>query len=257
MSSSQMHVELKFLAVLGVLAAIAIVSLPIVFSFLVLNGTIPSSLTQIPTTPSVNTASSGHLGVSTSTGGLGELGSQCGGAARLPCKPGLSCSTEPDPLDHMGTCVTATSTKSVTNTTSNPTYQQVGESCNWPEEVCASGLYCKHGPLTTGSACASMDANAPHVSSLKVEGASFEQSIYRIPSSKVAQVSFQVVNGDTVVVKLIPSDGGTVTTPKQDKGGNYTAQLTLQKGYEGKLELTVYSKAKDSSVVSIDVASSD
>ena len=38
-------------------------------------------------------------------GVLGELGSSCGGTAILPCKPGLTCSSDPNVKESEGVCV--------------------------------------------------------------------------------------------------------------------------------------------------------
>lgn len=39
----------------------------------------------------------------TQTPGLGELGAECGGEKRLPCKPGLNC-VKTNPTDTTGIC---------------------------------------------------------------------------------------------------------------------------------------------------------
>ena len=231
--------EYTILAILGIVVALALLSSPTIFAYLQLSRQMDAAQegTTLPT--------------STSTGAfkLGELNSQCGGRAGLPCKPGLTCSASSG-AQVLGTCQVATSTSEANMLP----FVTLGQSCN--AAPCDAGLYCQKG--SSGSVCAPMDAQAPHVTSLKVEGASFEQSIYRLASGTSTQVTIQALNTAYVTLRVVPIQSqASVSAAKQANGGNYTAQLTLERGFRGRLEVTVRSKSGDSSSVSIDVASSD
>ncbi len=225
----------KLLAALGGLAILALIALPFFFLRVILQ-TVPSA-----PTPPAETVSE-----------LGNLGAKCGGPALLPCKPGLICSSDPNVKESEGVCVTQAQ--------ASPSFQEISEPCGDTRGYCDAGLYCKK--VATGSICATIDATAPHVASVNITGATFENSIYRLPLNAAGNVVIQTANASGITLNLEPNEGyGTagvslwVTQPKRGTGGVYTSTLTLRHDFEGKLTMVVASKSGDTSYLSVNVAS--
>lgn len=87
----------KLLAVLGVVGIIALIVSSVLLGMFVLKEIYSGSSGFEQ--PSVSTVPS------TKTPELGEEGHACGGAARLPCKPGLVCSNDATIIGSEGECV--------------------------------------------------------------------------------------------------------------------------------------------------------
>jgi hypothetical protein len=228
---------LKIFAVLGALVLLGLVSLPVFIGYLALSGKIPSMVQTENETPFTSTTTQ-----------LGELGSQCGGPARLPCKPGLTCSADPKVDNSTGVCEEAKP--------ESPGQPQAGMSC--AEMPCANGLYCRK----TTQTCATIDETAPHVVSVTVASSQLVEGVYEVPVDTATKITVQTVNAEKVTMMLNPDEGfGTagisqwLTSPKREKGGAYTAALTFRHEFKGSIEIVVTSKTGDSSTLLVPIAS--
>ncbi|GEM_PF-5396097 len=191
---------------------------------------------------------------------VGELGSSCGGEARLPCRPGLSCSNLVAGATSTGVCEKGASVSSQQSKFGVTDFRQLGETCGENFIFCAPGLYCKK--LQTSSACSQIDVAAPQAISIKVVGAQPQQGVYRAPSDTPLLVVVQTRNAKTVEIKLEVKDGWTgssllLEATKHDGAGKYSARLTLRKGVAGVVGVTIKSKSGDTAYAAINVASSE
>lgn len=185
---------------------------------------------------------------------LGEEGSRCGGPDRLPCGAGLACMGATSSSVY-GVCEVPESVS--TSTLRN--LMQIGQSCVSDEVRCAPGLYCQQKMNT--ALCEKIDATAPHVASIKLEGAQPQSGKYLVQAGRAIQVVVQTVNASEAQIELLPSVGvteiGTPTPLQKGQGGLYTSQFVMPAGREAELRVTVWSTNRDRSTLSLQVASQE
>jgi hypothetical protein len=130
-------------------------------------------------------------------GALGELGSTCGGSDRLPCRPGLKCSSNTD-FSKTGVCQ-----KDETAAASQGfAYKQLNEPCAL-QDYCAPGLFCSDAD--SGAVCLASDATAPNVLKMKIDGAEPVEGGYAAAVGEMLKLEVQTVNTVEVEAYFIPS----------------------------------------------------
>ncbi len=232
---------LEVLAVIGVLGLIALVVIPFLLFFRALRmASLVMPVVTAVVQPVVN------------NGSIGELGSQCGGAERLPCRPGLVCSAQAGDLV-LGTCVKDPRLVSVE-------LRQFGESCGSAFPPCVSGLFCRNS-ASLAPTCAKLNDQAPYIVSIKPEGLAPENGWYRGKAGAHAQVMVQTVNTKKVTLKILPKkstsfdqaiDGGEL---RKLEGGKYVGDLTLTKDMAADVFVIVTAESGETAALSINVAS--
>ncbi|MFH1621393.1 MAG: hypothetical protein ABIB04_04910 [Patescibacteria group bacterium] len=184
---------------------------------------------------------------------LGELRSRCGGPDRLPCKSGLKCSSSS--VDEIGRCVNAE-----TNFSVSLVYSDLGELCGNEASPCAPGAFCKKGDVDKKAwgTCARFDADAPFISSVKIENMQLDMSgVYRGAPGTEAKITVQTVNVASLNFELSSGEPSLIGEISGLSGGMYLTTLSVKKGLSANLVIKATNDAGDTSLVSIPVASAE
>lgn len=186
---------------------------------------------------------------------LGQEGSGCGGTDRLPCGPGLRCSTSS--IQELGKCV-----KDENKIQRAATYSAVGKACDASRELCAPGSYCKRNNDTSAhwGTCSRFDVEAPFISSVRIENMQLDMSgVYRGAVDTKAKITVQAVNASSVSMALekpntcLDCFGETQTL----SGGLFVNSFDIKQGLSDNLVIKATGKNGDVSVVIIAVASAE
>lgn len=237
--------HLKILAVLGACALLSFFAIAILLSF-------PGPRPQPRLTPRA------PYSLSPTSTPLGELGSRCGGTARLPCRPGLQCSHDPAVQESEGVCEQP---KEAARQVGYRGLRQLGEACGSDAPFCAIGLYCKRLD-SQDRACAVFDAGAPRVVSIKVDGATPKDGMYYIASDVPVKLIARVANAESVNMKLDVKDAWAgasllLKPTKRESSDTYSSMLTMKQGVEGDISIVVTSQKGETAYMVIRVAAKD
>jgi hypothetical protein len=131
-------------------------------------------------------------------GALGELGSTCGGPDRLPCRPGLTCSTNTD-FSKTGVCQKDEQASSAPGIA----FRQLNETCA-PPDFCAPGLFCS-GADPSG-VCLASDASSPNILKLKIDGAEPVEGGYAAAVGDKLKLQVGTINTEEIEAYFLPTD---------------------------------------------------
>lgn len=231
MSSKNENTDLKMLAGLGVVGLVLLVLGPVVWLAWSIMSRAPE--TEAPAIPAQTAPGP--------VGALGELDSTCGGPSRLPCRPGLRCSTGMD-FSKSGTCVKDEA--AAPEGTAKPEAKlQLGETCG--TELCAPGLFCsRQDDAGSTGVCRMSDAQAPNILKFKLVGAEPSAGSYVAAAGTTIYLEVSTVNADKATAYFIPEDPSrdrVAIALKKGQAGEYRSEkgFKAEKGMKGNFQVRV------------------
>jgi hypothetical protein len=137
---------------------------------------------------------------------------------------------------------------------------QVGDVCT-SGTMCSAGLFCSGVKSGSGS-CKEIAADAPHILSIKLEGAQPTQAWYRAKPGTEIQLTVQASNAASASAVLDNLSGARAASAGIDQltkspGGVYTGGFTVTAGMSASLEVTVVAANGDESSLAVKVASTE
>jgi hypothetical protein len=243
--------DLKALAWLGLTGLVLLIALPVVLGYVAL-----VKYTSVVGQPGLEQERAAAYNEP-----LGELGSRCGGPDRLPCRPGLACSTTD--VKQIGKCEKSPVTGQ------KAAAAQLNESCGGVQApFCVPGLYCKNSAAAGSEfkgTCKNFDATAPFISTVKIDGLQPDLGGgYRGKAESQAVINVQAVNASSVSMVLEAKEGSgaaaaasPIGAVKAAGGGKYSAVLTVKGGLNAEIVITAVSKNNETSQVKIPVAAAE
>lgn len=189
-------------------------------------------------------------------GRLGEFGSTCGGPSRLPCRPGLLCSSGTD-FSKTGVCQKDEGTVGRTAQAD----RQLGEGCK--EGPCAPGLYCDQSASSEqGWVCRTQTGESPNILKAKLEGSEPIPGGYAAASGTKLKVSVQTANADGVTVLFVPNgaDLGQVEVGMEKApGGGFASKdgFLVADGMSGDFRIRAAATGTGYSVLDLPFATKD
>jgi hypothetical protein len=187
----------------------------------------------------------------TTTNGLGEKGSACGGPMRLPCKPGLSCETEES--GGLGVCVAALPA------VESHRVAALNEACGELTARCGIGSVCRTSPGLASGVCIEEAAGSPKVLSVRFDGMQQDQGWYRAEPETAATITVQAVNAMSASVYLEPYADATTTRVKlidleRKEGGTFTGTFKVPLHLNAEMDVIVRDGNGQFSGMSVKVA---
>lgn len=170
---------------------------------------------------------------------LGELGSQCGGVKRLPCKPGLLCNAATDGVSE-GSCIKDPKAPV------GEMPMQFGEACGLDMPACAPGLFCREDAQRNRLMfCSKLNENAPFIVSMKAEGSAPAEGGYHAKAGITLDLVVQTTNVERVLFRARGRDLGE---GKKQEGGKYELSWVLPASFDGEVQVLAFRGAEFSSV---------
>jgi hypothetical protein len=193
-------------------------------------------------------------------GALGELGSVCGGAARLPCNPGLVCDIGGGEYGvDEGTCVK--------DEREPAELMAEGEPCDQKTRACGPGLTCDIPEGADEGTCVQAPVSThPFIMSVIPEGMELIGGAYRADPGTEITVRVHAVNverGEIYLKPLEVSHAGVLEEEKvadleaADAPDEYTASFTVDDDLGASLIAVMRNGDGQEAQVSIHVASSE
>jgi hypothetical protein len=193
-------------------------------------------------------------------GALGELGSVCGGSARLPCNPGLVC-------DIGGGEYGVDEGRCVKDERDQAELMAEGEPCDQKTRACGPGLMCDIPEgAEEGTCMQAAPFTRPFIMSVIPEGMELISGAYRAdPGSKIT-VRVHAVNVERGEMYLKPLEVSHAGVLEEEKVADleaavapdeYTASFTVEEDLGANLIVVMRNGEGEEAQVSIHVASSE